>query len=121
MSRPQAIGALAAKSGDECFLSGGFDRLGAVLGADPGDRIGGGKVGEDGETGQRRTCAPMTAETTDFHLFACASAVEKGPQRGDDQGRVGGDTEVWPVEVIVGPGRPPPVVEVKPVVGLPVT
>jgi hypothetical protein len=62
----------------------------------------------------------MTAETTDFHLFPGAGAVEKGPQRGDDQGRVGGHTEVWPVEVIVGPGRPPPVVKVKPVVGLPV-
>jgi hypothetical protein len=63
----------------------------------------------------------MAPETTDFHLFPSASTVEKGPQRGDDQGRVGGDTEVRPVEVIVHPGRLPPVVEVKAVVGLLVT
>jgi hypothetical protein len=117
----QAIRWLAAKSGDERFLSGGFDSLGAVLGADPGDRIGGGKAGEDGETGQRGSCAAMTAKATDFHLFPSAGTVEKGPERGDHQGRVGGDTEVRPVEVVVGPGRPPPVVEVEPVVGLPVT
>ena len=63
----------------------------------------------------------MTAETTDFNLFPSAGAVEKGPQRGDDQVLIGGDTEVRPVEMIVDPWRPPPVVEVKPVVGLLVT
>lgn len=112
---------LAAKSGDERFLLSGFDSLRAVLGADPGDRTGGGKAGQDGETGQRRTRAPMAAETTDFHPFPSAGTVEKGPQSGDDQGRVVGDTEVRPVEVIVDPRRPPPVVEVKPVAGLLVT
>lgn len=112
---------LAAKSGDERFLHLGFDSLGAVRGANPGDRIGGGRAGQDGETGQRRTGAPVTAEATDFHLLTSAGTVEKGPQRGDDQVLVGGDTKVRPVEVIVDPGRPPLVVEVKPVIGLPVT
>jgi hypothetical protein len=120
-ARLEAIRSLAAKSGDERFLLSGFDSLLAVPGADPGDRIGGGKAGQDGETGQRRTRAPMAAETTDFHLFPSAGTVEKALQRGDDQGRVTGNTEVRPVEVIVDPRRPPPVVEVKPVVGLPVT
>ena len=62
----QATRALAAQFGNKRFLRGGFDSLGAVLGANPGDRIGGGRAGEDGETGQRRTRAPMTAEATDL-------------------------------------------------------
>lgn len=66
------------QSGDECFLLNGFDSLRAVPGADPGDRAGGGKAGKNSETGQRRTRAPMTAETTDFHLFTSAGTVEKG-------------------------------------------
>jgi len=33
------------------FLVGGFDRLGAVVSADPGDRVGCGMPGEDGENG----------------------------------------------------------------------
>ncbi len=77
--------------------------------------------GEDGENGQRCTGAPVTADAADFHLFPGAGTVDQGAQRGEDQSRVGGDAEVWPVEVVVVPRRLPAAVEVEPAAGLPVT
>lgn len=112
---------LGAEPGDERFLVGGFDCLRAVVSADPGDRVGSGMPGEDGENRQRCTGAPVAADAADFHLFPGAGMVDHGAQRGEDQGRVGGDAEVWPVEVIVDPRRLPPAVEIEPVAGLPVT
>src|ERR1700683_2727375 len=53
---------LAAEPGDERFLVGGFDRLRTVVGAEPGDRTGGGITGEDGEPGPRCTGAPGGTE-----------------------------------------------------------
>ena len=111
---------LAAEPGDECFLAGDFDSLRAVAGADPGDRVGGGMAGEDGETGQCCTGAPVAAETADFRLFPGPGTVDHGPQRGQDRGRVSGDAEVRPVEMVMGPWRLPPAVEIEPVAGLPV-
>lgn len=103
---------LAAELGDERFLAGGFDSLRAVVGADPGDRVGGGMAGEDGEAGECCTGAPVAAQAADFHLFTGPGTVEHGPQRGEDRGRVTGDSEVRPVEMIMGPRRLPPAVEI---------
>ncbi len=69
-------------------------------------------TGEDGETGQRRTGAPVAAETADFHLFPGAGTIQHGPQRGTDQGRVARDAEVRPGKVIVNPRRLPPAIEI---------
>ena len=100
----------ADKSEDERFLFGGLDRVGAVVGADPGNRLGRRMVGQDGETGQGRSGAPVAAEATDLHPFPGTSPVEHGSQSSDDLGRVIGDTEVRPVEVVVGPRRLPAVI-----------
>ena len=78
-------------------------------------------AGEYGETCQRCTGAAVATQTTDFHPFPGAGTVQHGPQRDQDQGRIAGNAEVRPVEVIVGPRRLPPAVELKPVVGLPVS
>jgi hypothetical protein len=67
--------------GDERFLLGGLDSLRAVRGADPGDRIGGGNADQGGETGQRRTRAPMAAKTADFHLPAPAITTNNSTYR----------------------------------------
>jgi hypothetical protein len=58
----------------------------------------------------------VTTEATDLHPLPDTSPVEHGSQSSNDLGCIIGDTEVRPVEVIVGPWRRPPVIQIEPVV-----
>ena len=58
----------------------------------------------------------MTPEATDLHPFPGTSPLEHGSQGSDDVGRIIGNTEVRPVEVVVGPRRSPPLVKIEPMV-----
>jgi len=58
----------------------------------------------------------VAAEATDLHSLSGPSPVEHGSQKRDNLGSIIGDTEVRPVEVIVGPWWLPPVIEIEPVV-----
>ena len=59
----------------------------------------------------------MAAETSDLDPLALAGAVEKVSERSTERGDIFGNTEVWPVDVFVRPGRSPPLIEVEPEVG----
>jgi hypothetical protein len=104
------------RSGNEGFLFGGLDTVVAVVGADPDDRLARAMAGQDGKTGQGHSRWPTATEAPDLRPFPAMSPVERGSRSGDDLGRIIGDTEVRPVEVIVGPRWLPPVIQVEAVV-----
>jgi hypothetical protein len=106
----------ADKSDNERFLFGGLDSAIAVVGAHPGDRLARRMTNQDAKAGQGRSCAPVATQATDLHSLPSTSPVEDGSQGGGDVARILRDTEVWPVEVVMGPRRLPPVIEIEPVV-----
>jgi hypothetical protein len=69
---------------------------------------------EDGETGKRCTGATVAAVTADLDALARPSPIKQRLKRRDNQNWIVRDAEVGPVQVFVGPRRPPPLVEVQP-------
>jgi len=105
----------ASKSGNESLLLGGLDGIGAIVGADPGDRADRSMTGHDGEAGQCGAGASVATEAADLHPFSGASPFEHHAERGPDLGSIGGYAEIRPVEVIMAPWRLPPLIQVQPV------
>ena len=58
----------------------------------------------------------MATEAPHLHSIMGTTAIEQRPQRNDDPGRVFGDTEVRPIEMVVRPWRLPPFVQIQPIV-----
>ena len=106
----------ADKFDNEQFLFCGLDSVGTVVGADPSDRLAVRMAGQDCKAGQGRSGSPVSPHATDLHPFPGTSPLEHRLQGSDDVGRIIGDTEVRPVEVIVAPRRLPLVIKIKPVV-----
>jgi hypothetical protein len=69
---------------------------------------------EVGETGKRCTGATVAAVTADLDVLARPSPVKQRLKRRDHQNWIVRDAEVGPVQVFVGPRRPPPLVKVQP-------
>lgn len=67
--------------------------------------------GEDGEGGP---CTSVSAEATDLNSFAGLRPLEERSEDGDDARGLLWDPEVWPVQVLTGPGRLPSPVQVEP-------
>jgi hypothetical protein len=107
---------VSAEFDDECFLFGGLDGGGTVVGAHPSDRLAARMAGQDSKAGQGSSGAPVSPEATDLHLFAGTSPLEHGFQGDDDVSRIIGDTEIGPVQVVVRPRRLPFVIKIEPVV-----
>src|SRR6187431_2297263 len=101
----------------EGFLLVGFDRTFAVCGSDPADGVVWRLAAEDGKASQRGTGATMAAVTADLDALTGPGPVKQRLERSDNRNWIAGDTEVRPVEVVVGPRRPPPLVEVQPKIG----
>ena len=74
-------------------------------------------AGHDCQAGQGGSGAPMTAKAADLDPSAGARPVEHRSEGDDDWRCTGGNTEIRPVEVVVGPRWLPPMVEVETVVG----
>jgi hypothetical protein len=108
--------ASAGESHNERFLLSGLDSFDAVVGTDPGDGLARRMAAQDGEAGQGSSGPPVTTEAADLHPFPGTSPGQHGSQSRDDLSRIVGDTEVWPVEVIVRPRRLPPIVQIEPVI-----
>ena len=106
----------AGQFDDEQFLFCGFDRVGTVVGPDPAHRLAARMTGQDCKAGQGRSGAPVSSEATELHPFSSTSPLEHKSQGRDDLGRIIGDTEVRPVEVIMRPRRLPLVIKIEPVV-----
>jgi hypothetical protein len=105
----------ADKFDNECFLFGGLDGARTVVGAHPSDRLAARMAVQDRKAGQGGSGAPVSPETTHLHLFPGTSPLEHGSQ-GGDVGRIIGDTEIRPVQVVVSPRRVPLVIKLEPVV-----
>lgn len=106
----------AVESGDERFLFWCFDSGRTVFRPDPIHGPPGWMPVENSHAGESSSCAPVSPETTNLHSLSRPGAVEHGPQRGGQCVRVVWHSEVGPVEMIVRPRRPPPTIEVEPVV-----
>ena len=104
----------ADKFDNERFLFGGLDSVATVVGADSSDRLAARIASQDSEAGQGRSGSPMAPEATDLHPLPSTSPLEHGSQGSDDVGRIIGDTQVRPVEVVEGPRRLPLVIKIKP-------
>lgn len=98
----------------EGFLLVGFDRTFAVHGSDPADGFVWRLAAEDGKTGKRGTGATVAAVTANLDALTSPGSVKQRLKRSDNQNRIARDTEVGPVQVVVRPRRPPPLVEVQP-------
>lgn len=98
----------------EGFLLVGLDRTFAVRGADPGHGFVWRLAAEDGKTGQGGPGATVAAVAADLDALTSPGSVEQRFEYDDDQRWVAGDAEIGPVQVVVGPRRLPPLVEVQP-------
>lgn len=98
----------------EGFLLVGLDRTFAVRGSDPAHGFVWRLAAEDGETGQGGPGAAVAAVAADLDAFTSPGSLEQRFEHGDDQSWVARDAEVGPVQVVVGPRRLPPLVEVQP-------
>lgn len=97
----------------EGFLLVGLDRTFAVRGSDPAHGFVWRLAAEDGETGQGGPGAAVAAVAADLDAFTSPGSLEQRFEHGD-QSWVARDAEVGPVQVVVGPRRLPPLVEVQP-------
>ena len=104
----------AGEVAGEGFLLVCLDRTFAVPGANPADCFAWRLAAEDGETGKRCAGATVAAVTADLDALARPSPIKQRLKRRDNQNWIVWDAEVGPVQVFVGPRRPPPLVEVQP-------
>ncbi len=98
---------------DELFLYVGLDGLVAVVGSRPRHSVVGGSAGKNGEASECGSGSTVAAETSDLHRLPVAGTGEKVSEDSTQRVEIFGNTEVWPVEVRVRPGRIPPLVKVE--------
>src|SRR5687767_6025775 len=99
--------------GDELLLDVGLDGLVAVDRSHPRHRVVGGRAGQDGEASERCSRATVAPETSHLHPLTLAGAVEQVREDSTQPVDIFGNTEVWPVEVLMRPRRSPPLVEIE--------
>src|SRR5580700_10012155 len=102
----------ASEVANEGLLLVCLNRTFAVTGANPTDRFAWRLAAQDGETGKRCTGTAVAAITANLDAFARPSPVKQRLKRHDNQNWIVWDPEVGPVQVLVGPWRPPPLVEI---------
>lgn len=111
----------ADKPGNKLFLLSRLHRITAVVLADPGHRIPRGQSHHDGEAGQSCSGPSVPAQAANFDSVLLTSSLEQRFQGGRHRGGVTRHTEIWPIEVIVGPWRIPLRVQVQTEVWRPIT
>src|ERR1700722_5237320 len=103
------------KPDDEAFLRR-IDRPAAVVCPDPGDRLAGRMTAQHYQGGQGCPRAAMASQAADFYPLASPSSIEQRAHTAKHRLLIPWYVIVRPVEVLVGPGRPPSQVEVEPVI-----
>jgi hypothetical protein len=106
-----------AESERERLLLRRLDRPRAVVGTNPSDRFRGRKADEDRQAREGRSGPSVTTDAAELDAFAGPSPLEHRDKHIPGSIWLSRDSEVGPVEMVVGPRRLPPRVQVEPVIG----
>jgi hypothetical protein len=106
-----------AESERERLLLRRLDRPRAVVGTNPSDRFRGREADEDRQAREGPTGPSVTTDAAEFDAFAGSSHLEHRDKRVPGSIWLSRDAKVGPVEMVVGPRRLPPRVQVEPVIG----